>query len=101
MDPVTVDTVTGWNFCSCCYAANNPYKFTDPDGRSIGRNLAINGGDVAQTVAGVVGDAKTVMNPNASLGERLLAGASLASEAAPISIGDVKDAAKGTKAIID
>ena len=35
VDPVTVDSVTGWNFCRYCYAANNPYKFKDPDGRII------------------------------------------------------------------
>ena len=50
-DPVTVNTVTGWNFCRYCYAANNPYKFTDPDGREIGAafrvvNNATNGGVV-------------------------------------------------------
>jgi RHS repeat-associated protein len=35
VDPVSVNTVTGWNFCRYCYAANNPYKFKDPDGRII------------------------------------------------------------------
>src|SRR5690606_15388057 len=65
------------------------------------KNVANGGGDVAQTGAGAVSDAKTVMNPNASLGDRLLAGASLASEAAPTSSGDVKDAAKGGRAVID
>ena len=35
VDPVAVNTITGWNFCRYCYAANNPYKFTDPDGRII------------------------------------------------------------------
>ena len=35
VDPVTADTVTGWNFNRYNYAANNPYKFTDPDGRCI------------------------------------------------------------------
>jgi RHS repeat-associated protein len=32
-DAVSVDTVTGRNFCRYCYASNNPYGFTDPDGR--------------------------------------------------------------------
>ncbi|TNY28328.1 hypothetical protein BV505_10750 [Thermomonas haemolytica] len=35
VDPVSADTVTGWNFCRYCYAANNPYKFNDPDGRLV------------------------------------------------------------------
>ena len=35
VDPVTADTVTGWNFNRYNYAANNPYKFKDPDGRII------------------------------------------------------------------
>ncbi|TNY28329.1 hypothetical protein BV505_10755 [Thermomonas haemolytica] len=35
VDPVTADTVTGWNFNRYNYAANNPYKFKDPDGRCI------------------------------------------------------------------
>lgn len=33
MDPVTVDSVGG-NFNRYWYANNNPYRFTDPDGRS-------------------------------------------------------------------
>ncbi|MDH5824290.1 RHS repeat-associated core domain-containing protein [Luteimonas sp. RD2P54] len=33
VDPVSVDTTTVRNFCRYCYASNNPYKFTDPDGR--------------------------------------------------------------------
>lgn len=32
---MAVDTTTGWNFCRYCYAANNPYKYKDPDGRFI------------------------------------------------------------------
>ncbi|MFC3654556.1 RHS repeat-associated core domain-containing protein [Xanthomonas hyacinthi] len=35
VDAVGVDTTTAWNFCRYCYAANNPYKFKDPDGRII------------------------------------------------------------------
>ncbi|MCC8915284.1 RHS repeat-associated core domain-containing protein [Xanthomonas euvesicatoria] len=33
VDPVTADGNTGGNFNRYKYAANNPYKFTDPDGR--------------------------------------------------------------------
>ena len=35
VDAVSVDSSSGWNFCRYCYAANNPYRFTDPDGRII------------------------------------------------------------------
>ena len=33
VDPVTADANTGFNFNRYWYANNNPYKFTDPDGR--------------------------------------------------------------------
>jgi RHS repeat-associated protein len=111
MDPnlpvfLSVDPVTAYSngdaryFNRYWYAAGNPYKFTDPDGRSWwakGLKLVANGGNVAQTFAGVVSDAKTVMNPNASFGERALAAASIASEALPVSVGDAKDIAKGVQ----
>jgi hypothetical protein len=41
------------------------------------------------------------VNPNASFGQRALAAVSLASEVLPLSIGDVKDAAKGVSRIVD
>jgi len=34
VDPVTANSSTGANFNRYWYAANNPYKFTDPDGRA-------------------------------------------------------------------
>lgn len=36
-DPVAVDSNTGGNFNRYWYANNNPYKFTDPDGRQAMR----------------------------------------------------------------
>lgn len=34
VDPVTAYSSPVANFCRYCYANNNPYKFTDPDGRA-------------------------------------------------------------------
>ncbi|MEN5116043.1 hypothetical protein ABE488_01735 [Luteimonas sp. TWI662] len=41
-DPVKANPNTGKNFNRYAYAANNPYRFTDPDGREI---RAVNPGD--------------------------------------------------------
>ncbi|MGO4552567.1 RHS repeat-associated core domain-containing protein [Lysobacter sp. 2RAF19] len=35
VDPVAADPSSGWNFNRFNYAANNPYKYRDPDGRVI------------------------------------------------------------------
>lgn len=35
VDPMPSDVTTGWNFNRLNYAANNPYRFTDPDGRVV------------------------------------------------------------------
>lgn len=35
VDPMMSDMNNGWNFNRYNYAANSPYKFTDPDGRCI------------------------------------------------------------------
>src|SRR5690606_21339126 len=39
VDPMASDMTTGWNFNRYNYAANNPYRFTDPDGRQVSSNL--------------------------------------------------------------
>ena len=53
VDPVTADGNTGSNFNRYWYANNNPYKFTDPDGRIV--VFALNNGatfsDQATTMA--------------------------------------------------
>ena len=33
VDPMASDTQNGWNFNHYNYTANNPYRYTDPDGR--------------------------------------------------------------------
>jgi RHS repeat-associated protein len=39
-DPMMADPNNGWNFNRYNYAANNPYKYTDPDGReSVGEMI--------------------------------------------------------------
>jgi RHS repeat-associated protein len=80
VDPVTADTVTGWNFNRYNYAANNPYKFKDPDGRiietawdaanvamgvaSFAKNVAIgNYAGAAVDAVGVVIDAAATVTP--------------------------------------
>jgi hypothetical protein len=42
VDPMASDFTTGWNFNRYNYAANNPYRFTDPDGmQTVGEWLDI------------------------------------------------------------
>ena len=61
--------------------------------------LVANGGNVAQTFAGVISDGKTVLNSNAPTAQRVIAGVSIASEALPISVGDAKDGIRIAKEI--
>jgi RHS repeat-associated protein len=87
-------------FHAYAYAGNHPVIAHDPSGRAWGLlakvvKLAIKGGDIASTVAGAVEDIGTITSADASLGERLFAGVSLASEIlSPVSIKDAKHIAK-------
>ncbi|MEM7351020.1 MAG: RHS repeat-associated core domain-containing protein, partial [Acidobacteriota bacterium] len=70
------------------YGQNNPTRLLDPDGRSavsFGIKLLLKGGDVGLTAAGIVQDYRTLTGADSSLGDRVLAGASILSEALPIS----------------
>ena len=89
------------------YTLNNPTTARDPDGRAwwskaikIGRAV-YKGGDVAMAFADAIQDFQTLTDSNASLGERILAGVSLASELAPVSFSDLKDARRIVNAGLD
>ncbi|MEM6455316.1 MAG: hypothetical protein AAF772_09510, partial [Acidobacteriota bacterium] len=89
----------------------------DPDGQvpilfKTAAKLAIKGGDIAATTAGIVEDAKTLVSPDATAGERSLAAVSLLSEVvSPVSVRDAKlsvnfaetagDASKGIDRVVD
>jgi len=78
------------------YVAGDPVNNVDPTGQFLGVaakfvKLAIKGGDIAATIAGAVSDTKTLFSADATVGERILAGVSLATEvASPVSLRDVK-----------
>jgi hypothetical protein len=82
-----VDQTCGANrFAQCAlrpYGNNNPYKFVDPDGRAgkliiaVGKAI-IKGGDIYSTVSGIVDNAQTILDPNASGWDKALAGADIA-----------------------
>ena len=94
------------------YCANNPINAIDPDGRGIwgkalkltwnvSKAVARNGFKAltkAETYTNAFDDVKESVNiltdPNASFSDKAMAGVSLASEVAPVSLNDVKDAGK-------
>jgi hypothetical protein len=76
------------------YVRNNPLRYVDPDGRSWWSKLiklGIKGGDVAATVKGNLEDFDTLIDADAGVGWRVLAGLSLASEVLPVSARDVRE----------
>lgn len=97
MDPLddTYPHVSPYN-----YVENNPLLRTDPTGKGwilktmkIVAKVARNGASkasVAEAFAGNVQDARTVMDSEASTLDRVVAGGSLLSELAPVSVDDVR-----------
>ncbi len=82
------------------YAAHNPIHNTDPTGTSwwtkalkVGRAV-VRGGSAVESFRGNIEDAKTLVDPNASTASRVVAGLSLASEIAPVSVDDIRSLAK-------
>jgi RHS repeat-associated protein len=90
------DNPQSWNLYQ--YAYNNPLINVDFDCRSVWTKVikiaikVIKTGNAAAAFADNIQDARTVVNSDASAGDRIIAGLSLASEVLPVSAGDVKDA---------
>ena len=91
-----------WNLYQ--YGYNNPLANVDIDGQSVWTKVAkvtvklAKGADVASAFADNIQDAKTLINPAATPLEKFIAGASLLSEALPVSVSDLKDAGRLLKA---
>lgn len=105
------------NISPYAYCLDNPVKFVDPDGRSVWTKMLKGGYRMAKAVSkkgfsaltqadtyyDIVSDitenANMLLSDEASSEEKFIAGASLASEFLPVSIGDVKDGVKIVKAV--
>lgn len=91
-----MDTGDPRYFNRYAYTANDPVNLIDPTGEAFGVaskvvKVAIKGGDIGSVLAGGIADAKTLTGRNVSLGRRLAAGASLATEIfSPVSARDAK-----------
>lgn len=102
-DPVGFHENNLVSFNRYAYASNNPYSYYDPNGESVystALRFVIKGGDVAATFAGVVEDTNTLLDSNASTGDRVIAFLSLASEVLPVSGRDVLDASNAVKNVV-
>ncbi len=99
------------------YCLNNPIKNIDPDGRSVwsrgakllwhvGKAVAKNGLKALNTVdtytsafSDIQESVNTLTDANASTADKVMAGVSLASELAPVSVGDAKEIGKTVKGL--
>lgn len=81
------------------YAHQSPIIYNDPDGNSVGLavkgiQLIAKGGDVYSTLSGIVDNARIIADPNAGLGDKLMAAADIALEVGTgVNTRDIKTAA--------
>lgn len=85
------------------YVQQNPWTHFDAHGLSIwikGFKVLKNGGNWAQTTAGLVDDFSTFIAPESGFGTRFCSAWSMLSEVLPASVGDVKDGYKYGKKLL-
>lgn len=85
------------------YVKQNPWTSWDPEGLSVWTKAfkaLKNGGNMAQTTAGLVDDFNTFTSPDSGFGDRFCSAWSMLSELLPASVGDVKDGYKYGKKLL-